>query len=651
MGTPLKLLIVEDSPDDAELVCIELERAGFDLAWKRVETEATFIAALRDEVWDLVISDFQMPDFNGLRAFALFKGSGLDIPFIFVSGALGEDRAVEAMRAGARDYLLKGNLTRLNVAVARELEEAKNRRGQREAEQQARSDARRLALAVEASGAGIFEFRVPLGPDANVSERWAQIFGYRSDELPQGEALLAWTTERLHPDDAAAAEEAYEAFLSGRSQRLQTEARHRHRDGKWVTVMSLARAIERDSEGRAVHAVGVLLDVTERKLMEAQLRQSQKMEAVGRLAGGIAHDFNNLLTAIFSFGTFALEATKPEDPAHEDLQEVLKAAQRAASLTSQLLAFSRRRTVQPRVINPAEVVRDVDKMLRRLLGADVDFLTKLAEDSWNVRMDPSAFEQVLVNLAINARDAMPDGGRLTIETANVELDQGYGRAHGAYVPAGAYVRVAVSDTGIGMDAATQANIFEPFFTTKGAGEGTGLGLSTCYGIVKQAGGNIWVYSELGHGTTFKIYLPREADLTEARRPTLSRSPERGSEFVLLVEDDEQVRTLAVRTLRRLGYTVLEAVNGRDALDKCQQVGRPLDLVITDVIMPVMSGKELVERLTEVQPGLKTLFMSGYTPDAIVHRGVLARGTLMLQKPFTPQQLAEKIREALDVIED
>jgi PAS domain S-box-containing protein len=643
---PLKLLLVEDSEDDAELIVLELERAGYELQWRRLETEEDFVAAL-DEWWDLIISDFQMPQFDGLRAFALYKDKGIDTPFIFVSGALGEDRAVEAMRAGARDYLLKGNLARLTVAVRRELAEARNRRAQRSAEQATRQEQRRLAMAVEASGAGVFEHAVPLGDDIYFSERWADILGYTLADMPEPEGVVAWIEEQIHPDDLPVVRSTYAQFIAGRLERYAGEFRMRHNEGAWIDVAGFAKAVKRGADSRAMHVVGVMLDLSERRRLEAQLQQAQKMEAVGRLAGGVAHDFNNLLTVIFSFGNFVLDELRDGEPVHDDMQEVLKAAKRAERLTSQLLAFSRRKPVSPKVLSINTLVGEMDRMLRRLVGEDVDVSTRLSDHLWNVRIDPGSLEQVVVNLAVNARDAMLEGGKLTIETDNADIDEEYSAAHGSKVPEGQYVVLAISDDGVGMDAATQARIFEPFFTTKGSGKGTGLGLSTCYGIVKQAGGYIWVYSEPGRGTTFRIYLPRVVEETE--RVPILRPPESlsGTETILVAEDDEQVRRLAARALTRFGYRVVEAANGGEALQVCEQFPERIDLLLTDVVMPEMSGKQLVERLQPLRPEMKVLYMSGYTANAIVHRGVLEPDTHLLQKPFAPEMLARKVRELLD----
>jgi PAS domain S-box-containing protein len=378
----------------------------------------------------------------------------------------------------------------------------------------------------------------------------------------------------------------------------------------------------------------------------ARLQQSQKMEAVGRLAGGVAHDFNNLLTAIIGYSDLSLRRLKPGDALQRNIEEIKRAAGRAADLTHQLLAFSRRQVLQPRVLDLNAVITEIEKMLRRLIGEDIELLYELNTSLGRVKADPGQLEQVLLNLVINARDAMPGGGKLTIQTANTHLDKEYAGQHVAVVP-GPYVMLAVSDNGSGMDEATRAQIFEPFFTTKEQGKGTGLGLATVYGIVKQSHGNIWVYSEVGQGTTFKIYLPRVDDEAEHLRPAERvGSLTQGTETILLVEDDQMVRGIASTILRQAGYTVLEAGDGESAVRTCRQHEGTIHMVLTDVVMPRMSGRAVADQLMELRPGLGVLFMSGYTEEAIVNHGVLHEGVNFLEKPFTPDTLTRKVREVL-----
>ncbi len=396
------------------------------------------------------------------------------------------------------------------------------------------------------------------------------------------------------------------------------------------------------------------LDITEQKRSaaalaktEEQLRQAQKMEAIGRLAGGIAHDFNNVLSVILSYSDFAMADLQPAEPLRADIEQIRTAGLRAADLTRQLLAFSRQQALQLQILDVNQVLTGTEKMLRRLLGADVALTVLAANSVWKVKADPSQIEQVVMNLAVNARDAMPQGGKLTIETKNVELDQEYARLHHEVVP-GPYVMIAVTDNGIGMDKTTQARVFEPFFTTKDKGKGTGLGLATVFGIVKQSGGHIWLYSEPNKGTTFKLYFPRAKDVVMTR-PSVTLQPmsRRGNETVLVVEDDEQVRSVAVGILRRHGYRVLEAPNAGEALMISEDHSATIHLLLTDVVLPRVSGRQLAERITSHRPRTKVLYMSGYTDDAVLQHGILESNVAYLQKPITPDALTRKVREVLD----
>jgi PAS domain S-box-containing protein len=404
----------------------------------------------------------------------------------------------------------------------------------------------------------------------------------------------------------------------------------------------------RDSDGQVSGAICMSLDITDRKQLEEQLRQAQKMEAVGRLAGGIAHDFNNLLMVIQGYGDLLVERLPTGDPLRRNAEQIQMASQRASSLTRQLLAFSRKQMLAPKILNIQTVVADMEKILRRLIGEDIRLETSSAPDLGLVKADRSQIEQVILNLAVNARDAMPQGGRLTIETANVELDASYSHPPAVLSP-GKYVMLAVTDNGCGMDAETQAHVFEPFFTTKEKGKGTGLGLATVYGVVKQSGGYVWVYSEPGRGTSFKIYLPGIAETAvPAGREGKSdmQVPQRGSETILLVEDEKGVRELAREYLASSGYTVIEAEDGHTALELAAMHVGPIHLLLTDVVMPGISGRELAERVGQIRPGIKIIYMSGYTDQAVVHHGILDNDAILLQKPFTLMTLAGKLREML-----
>jgi PAS domain S-box-containing protein len=419
--------------------------------------------------------------------------------------------------------------------------------------------------------------------------------------------------------------------------------RHRTRSGRAIDVEAAVHDIQ--FNGRPAR-LAVLLDITGRRQLEEQLRQAQKMEAVGMLAGGVAHDFNNLLTIITGYSQLILNNIRQDDPNRHSVEQIMKAGERAAALTKQLLAFSRRQVLQPRVLDLNKLVSSLATMLQRLIGEDIDLRLVLPAELGRVSADPSQIEQVLMNLVVNARDAMPKGGILTVETGNKRLDDSYAGRH-ISVKSGDYIMLAVSDTGAGMDQATQSRLFEPFFTTKGSGKGTGLGLSTVFGIVKQSGGSVEVYSEPGRGTSVKVYLPRIDQPVFLEAENERRKAARGSETILLVEDDEMVRTLVRETLHREGYRILDAPGPIEAKRIADMQRAPIHLMITDVVMPKVSGRDLADQLTKRRPDMKVLYMSGYTDNAVLNNGILAKEVAFLQKPFTPASLTEKVREVLE----
>lgn len=954
MSQRLSALIVEDSEDDALLIARQLERGGYDLSYRRVETPEEMSEALDGQEWDVVIADYAMPGFGGMAALDLLRAKQLDLPFIVVSGTIGEESAVRVMKAGAHDYVMKDNLARLLPAVEREIQEAKMRLAGRQAQEAlSASEARfrRMAQSIQdgltivedgrivyaneraceiagcsreeymnmqaldlvapeererleklyqetMSGQRTFkelEFWIqrpdgtrrciqnrysvsteagePVGyyivttditerklaerevnerrqylervlaaaPDAIVTldaqhrvVEWnsgaARLFGHsREQALGRDLDLLI-----NRADSLSEAQEFTSTILNG-EELLPTEAVRYRRDGTPVDVIASGSPIIVDGElagivavytdiserkraerllrtlneaalnveqaltvdeildtmreefdklgfsfavlllesqedgvylrpayfsyaPEAVEAGSELLDVEiedfllplemmeevsqvirhrtslliagpeamgriladlsqrvvdelftilgvsksidaplivddqvigllsvqsddlveedipaitafahqlgaawrkaqlmqdlersleELKRTQAQFLQAQKMEAIGRLAGGVAHDFNNALTIIRLSIQLLKRRIRPEDPLWDYVQQIEEAGNRATSLTKQLLSFSRREIVEPRVIDLNRVIVDLSQMMQRIIGEDVELLTLLDSELWPVYLDPTQIDQVIVNLAVNARDAMPFGGTLTIETANVMLDQIYTSEHLEVEP-GEYVMLAVSDTGVGMDKEVQAHLFEPFFTTKERGKGTGLGLATVYGIVKRGGGHIWVYSEVDQGTTFKIYFPRtrRAGAPEQEPKTPARLP-KGNEVVLLVEDDAAVREMAARILSSYGYRVLQASSGPKALQLGQEQEGSIHLLLTDVVLPQMSGRELAKRFGELKPGIKVLYMSGYSVSTIAHHGVVDEDIVLLTKPFTMEALAEKVRAALD----
>ncbi|HKE21823.1 MAG TPA: ATP-binding protein [Bryobacteraceae bacterium] len=466
-----------------------------------------------------------------------------------------------------------------------------------------------------------------------VNRAAARLYGYSEDEFL-----------RMTLSDLQSEEESRRPPQAGiPSNAGPASSRHVTRTGRAIDVEVAIQPVQYREQAAEL---AVVWDITARRQLEEQLRQAQKMEAVGMLAGGVAHDFNNLLTIITGYSQLILNNLRVDDGNRNSVEQIMRAGERAAALTRQLLAFSRRQVLQPKVLDLNRLVTSLTAMLRRLIGEDVDLRLVLRPDLGRVHADPGQIEQVIMNLVVNARDAMPKGGILTVETSNVELDHSYASRH-IEVKSGPYVMLAVSDNGAGMDEATRARLFEPFFTTKGAGRGTGLGLSTVFGIVKQSGGSLQVYSEPGTGTSVKVFLPRIEQPVALDPEAQRKVVRRGHETILLVEDDEMVRSLVRETLQRDGYTVLDADGPDEARRASKQYHGVIHLLITDVVMPKTNGRELAEQLTARRPGMKVLYMSGYTDSAIASSGVLTRDNSFLQKPFTPFSLADKVREVLE----
>lgn len=512
MGIPLRLLVVEDSEDDAALLLRELQRGGYDVTCERVDTAVAMLSAIFSQKWDLVISDHSMPHFSGIDALRLLRSNGSRVPFIFVSGTIGEETAVSALKDGAQDYLMKTNLKRLVPAVQRELREAEQRQ--------------------------------------------------------------------------------------------------------------------------------------QREQLERQVQQLHKFETIGRLAGGIAHDFNNVIGAILGWAELCTQDTQPGTHLHERIHKIMEQADRAAGLTSQLLSFARRQFLQPKRIDLNMHVLQSTSLLRRVIGEHITITVQTARDLHVTLADPSQIDQVLMNLCLNARDAMPKGGQLVIETRNIEITEDYCRL-APYAQPGDYVLLSVSDTGVGMDADTMEQVFEPFFTTKEMGKGTGLGLATVYGIVKQHGGFLNVKSEPGKGSTFQIYLPASSGLAEPREAKGDEEPRKGTETILLAEDHDGLRQSAQEMLEALGYCVLLAANGLDAVQLFKADSDRVDLVVLDVVMPGLSGPDTYSQMAVIRPDLRVVFTTGYTSESAYLTSLIEKGAAFLQKPYGQRSIGLKIRDVLD----
>ena len=667
-----RILYVEHHQADIDLTLEHFAGSAAHFILEVVHSPSHALALLQEDKFDLVLVDLRMPEMTALDLLREAKHLGLLAPFIIITGQGDEAAAVAALKLGAFDYIIKRDnyLTHLPHAIENAIARSQliqtNRRLQTELAERERAEAENARLLVEGLGQRQRLDEIIASVPGLVWEAWGspdeadQRTNFVSNHVERmlGYSVQQWLSTPnfwlsiVHPDDKErAAREAAEFFASGKGGISQF--RWIARDGRVVWVEGHSTVIC-DNQGNPVGMRGVTTDITARKeaergraQLEEQLRQAQKIDSIGRLAGGVAHDFNNILTAIRGYAELMLLELAPGDPMRSSVTEISRAGERAADLTRQLLAFSRRQLLQPRVLALNSLIADSIKMLKRLLGEDIELVTLLDPELGNVKADAGQMEQVILNLAVNARDAMPQGGKLTLETRNVILQEEYAQKHFSLQP-GSHIMMTISDIGCGMDPHTLSHIFEPFFTTKEPGKGTGLGLSTVYGIVQQSGGSIWVYSEPGRGTTFKIYLPRiEEPLDEAGEKRIESDNPRGSETILVVEDDEIVRKLTCQALRRYGYQVIEAANGIEALLSCEKHPEPIPLMITDVVMPQISGPELATRLRLLHPETQVLYISGYTDDAVVRHGLLDAALYFLQKPFTPGALVHKVRDILD----
>jgi PAS domain S-box-containing protein len=631
----IRILNLEDDASDAELVLRELRKTALDFTLRLAVGRQDFELVLRDAPPDIIISDHNVPQFDGRAALDMARRVLPDVPFILFTGSLNEEAAISYMKAGAADYILKDRVARLGPAVIEALERARERKALRQNEDL-------LRQLIDANPSLIF-VKDAEGRFILVNRAAAELHGTTPDALVgKTDADLRHSAEEI----ARFRAEDLEVVTSGRPKLIPEQAVMSPVTGRarWVQVMKVPLDLPANPAPRVLV---VATDITERRQLEEQLRQAQKMEAVGQLAGGIAHDFNNLLTAIIGNAELVQHDLPAGSTSFDDLTEIRQAADRAAALTRQLLAFSRKQVLQPRILDLNQLITGVERMLRRLLAENIETRLDLAANLGFVHADPGQIEQVLLNLVVNARDAMPDGGKLVIGTADVELDHAYAADHVGVTP-GRHVMLAVTDNGAGMDEQTQAHLFEPFFTTKGPDKGTGLGLSTVHGIVQQSGGSVAVTSQVGRGTTFKVYLPVAEDgLGPAPEPSPETPLARGTETILLVEDARAVRALAGRVLAAAGYSVLEAGDGAAAEVLAARHDGPIHLLLTDVVMPGLSGSQLAQRIAALRPRIRVLYMSGYTDDAIVHMDVLAKGIPFLEKPFAPEALTRKVREVLD----
>jgi two-component system, cell cycle sensor histidine kinase and response regulator CckA len=641
LKSPLRILHLEDNLNDAVLIRKTLEAEGIACTNTRVQNHDDFVAALERGNIDLVLSDCMLPDFDGISALKIVHANWPSIPLIFVSGTLGEEQAIDSLKNGATDYVLKDRLARLAPAVRRAMQEVEERAGNRRTQEALQVTEQRLRIIFNQSPLGI----ALVGADGRpilTNAALQKMLGYTSEELSRMPFQ-----EFTHPDDCARDINNYQQLMQGTLDDYQLEKRYLRKDGQVVwTRISVSAA--RHAAGRADFAINMVEDITERRNLEAKFIEAQKMEVVGQLAGGVAHDFNNILAVIMGYSDLTMQKLTSNAELTGYLETIRSAAERAAGLTRQLLIFSRKQTVQLVVLDLNDVVKDLDQMLRRLVDEHIELTIVPGIDIGRVKADSGYVGQVLMNLVVNARDAMPNGGRLTIATSNATLDENYAQTHPGAL-AGNYVMFSVSDTGTGMTEQVKARLFEAFFTTKPKGKGTGLGLATCQTIVQQSSGHIDVCSELGKGTTFKIYFPLVNLPLDVVVKTSQTGPlPRGTETLLVVEDEPSVRHLALRVLEDQGYNVLSAANGQDALNVARDhKGSPVRLVVTDVIMPLMGGKVMAEWLKTANPDLKILFTSGYTDDAITHHGVLEKGVEFLPKPYTAATMVRKVREMLD----
>lgn len=647
MNALIHILHLEDDPMDVELVQARLEAHDLIYRITRVQTEAEFDAALRAGGLDIILADYQLPKYDGLSALRLANERQIGVPFIFVSGTMGEEAAIEALTQGATDYVLKQNLSRLGPAVQRALQESRDRRNRKRAEEALAQSEIEMRCILDSVDEGFIvidrDYRILSANKAfcNFSDRQEdQIIGRLCHEILNHSARPCFASGQECP--------VKRTFETGTGH----TAFHTHEDASGTQYHVELKAYPMvDTSGTITSVIETINDVTEKRKLQEQLIQSQKMESIARLAGGVAHDFNNMLSVIIGHSELAMGQMNPSQPLFKNLREIRRAGERSAALVKQLLAFARKQTVTPIVLDLNETVAGMLNMLRPLVGEDIDLVWQPEKGAWPVKIDPSQIDQILANLCVNARDAIDGIGRITIETGMVTIDPDFCALHPEFVP-GEYVSLTVSDDGCGMDQQTMSKIFEPFYTTKEVGRGTGLGLATVYGIVKQNNGLINVNSEPGRGTTFKLYLPQHAvpvAAVKARRHARAAPPPRGHETILLVEDESSILTMAELMLGKLGYRVLSATTPSEAIRLAREHVKEIRLLIVDVIMPEMNGRELAKQVEALSPEMACLFMSGHSGDIIAQHGILDEKVHFIQKPFSIQDLAAKVRQVLKAV--
>jgi two-component system cell cycle sensor histidine kinase/response regulator CckA len=636
MPKPLTMLVVDDSEDDTDLLVREVRLGGYDPTYRRVDTPDALKAALFEQEWNLIIGDYTMPRFSGTEALSIVRGTGIDTPFIFVSGTIGEDQAVAAMKAGAQDYLIKGQLKRLVPAIERELREAEFR------SERARAIAKlqQLSRAVEQSANLVIISNVD-GFVEYINPKFLETMGYAAEDVI-GQRFSLWMSGQASESDY---QKIWDTIHSGHDWRGGFE--NRREDGSIVAVAATISPIK-DESGHITHFISIQEDVTQRREIEEQLRRAQRIESIGQLTGGLAHDFNNLLSIIVGNLDLLHDEVKAMPSAQPLVDAAMRASLRGADLTRNLLAFARRQSLEANPFSLAEMLLGMADMLKRTLGEQIEVRMDIAADLWPVFADATQVESACLNLAINARDAMPNGGRLTIEARNALLDADYATSNAGVTP-GEYVELAVSDTGTGIPPEVIGRVFEPFFTTKEKGKGTGLGLSMIYGFVRQSGGHVKIHSEVGRGTILRLYLPRADALPGAVQedPVAEPTGEPSAAIILVVEDNPDVRKVAVAQLASLGYRTVEAEDAASALTVLRS-NQPIDLLFTDVVMPGgVTGLELGRQAQGLRPGLAVLYTSGFAAASLQDDAQFAmiRNNLVT-KPYRLRDLAKKVREIL-----